>query len=258
MSAETLPALLDFAQAIAWEAGRLTLAYYANGTLAEYKEDDTPVTVADRQAEKHIRGRIEKAYPHHAILGEEYGDSGTKASHRWIIDPIDGTKSFISGVPLYGVLIGLEIEGVSQVGAMYFPALDILVAGANGLGCSWNGRACRVSEKADLSRAIIAHADTASFAKFGKGQRWSRLQNAVYYNAGWCDAYGYALVAGGRIDLMLDPAMNIWDAAPLLPILREAGGYFGDWRGQERIDGNEGLATNRHLLPGVLDLLRAE
>lgn len=252
---EDLSPYLNFARQLAWEAGRLTLAHFQTGVPTDFKGDDTPVTIADRQAEELIRRRIETAYPGHAILGEEFGALRAGATHRWIVDPIDGTKSFISGVPLYGVLIALEIEGRSRVGVCYFPALDEMVSAAEGLGCHWNGRACRVSSKTELSRAIIAHADTSFFDICGKGESWRRLQRAVYYRAGWCDAYGYALVATGRVEAMLDPELRIWDAAPLDPILREAGGYFGDWKGQAGIDVPEGLGTSAALLPQIVQVL---
>ncbi len=255
-----LSRFLDFARQTAWEAGRLTLATFQTSHDTEYKEDASPVTIADRAAEQFIRRKIETTFPEHAILGEEFGTSqASGASHRWIIDPIDGTKSFICGVPIYAVLLALEIEGEATVGVAHFPALDEMVSAASGLGCSRNGRACRVSQKAPLSKAILAHADTSSFARQGaeRGAAWDRLRAATYYNAGWCDAYGYALVATGRIEVMLDPIMNIWDCAPLLPILREAGGYFGDWKGNERIDGGEALATNALLKDEVLSRLNS-
>jgi histidinol-phosphatase len=247
---------LAFTTETAFLAGRLTLGYYQTGTRPDFKSDDSPVTVADRQAEELIRARIEARYPSHAIVGEEYGEKeGAETAFRWFIDPIDGTKSFVRGVPLYGVLIGLEIEGVPEVGAAYFPALDEMVAAATGLGCWWNGRRARVSEVADLSRAWISSTDPGTFGKYGRGEAWERLQRAAYYRTGWGDAYGYMLVATGRIELMLDPVMNAWDAGPFPPILREAGGYFGDWQGNTTLYAREGLATTQKLLPAVLKLI---
>lgn len=251
---------LDFARQTAWEAGRLTLGYYQTGVHAEFKGDDSPVTIADREAERLIRKRIQSQYPDHAIVGEEYGvTTSVGATHRWIIDPIDGTKSFVHGVPLYGVLIGLEIEATPAVGIAYFPALDEMLSAATGLGAWWNGRRCRVSEVDQLDRAVIAHADTRSFGKVSpaKGAAWDRLAAASYYNAGWCDAYGYALVATGRCEAMLDPVMNLWDCAALLPIVKEAGGYFGDWKGHQTIDAGEALATNAALREQILAKLGA-
>ncbi len=248
---------LEFATDAVWQAGRLTLGYFQTGVQPDLKSDDTPVTVADREAERLIRRLIAARYPDHAIVGEEYGAAGMeRATHRWFIDPIDGTKSFVRGVPLYAVLLGLEVEGRVEVGVAGFPALGEMVAAATGSGCWWNGRRCRVSSETDLARATVAHTNTASYARCGKGAAWERLQQAVYYNAGWCDAYGYALVATGRVEIALDPIMAAWDCGPFPAILREAGGYFGDWQGNETIYAPEALATTPALLPAILPLLR--
>jgi len=248
---------LSFAETTAREAGRLTLDYFlTDGARPEFKGDDTPVTVADRRAEELIRRRIGESWPDHAIVGEEFGESAGDTRARWIIDPIDGTKSFVHGVPLYGILIALELEGRVDVGCAYFPALDEIVSAARGQGARWNGHPCRVSGEDRLDRAVCAHIDTAYFARNGRGEAWQRLQQAVYYNAGWCDAYGYLLVATGRAEIMLDPVMAVWDCGPFAPILSEAGGYFGDWAGNEgRIDGGEALATNRALKDDVVGIL---
>ncbi len=258
MEGQSLQSFLDFARQTAWEAGQITLEYYqTERAAAEYKEDDTPVTLADKRAEEHIRAAIEKTYPGHAIIGEEYGEQAAAgdATHRWIIDPIDGTKSFTRGVPLYGVLLGLEIEGVPTVGAACYPALDEILSGATGLGAWWNRQPCRVSDQTDLSRAFLAHADHTTFQNYGKAESWQRLQDAVYYNAGWCDAYGYLLVATGRVEIMVDPALKVWDCAPFGAILPEAGGYFGDWKGTPGIHGGEGLGTTQVLLEEVLRVI---
>lgn len=247
---------LDFAVETAWLAGRLTLGYYQSPIQPDIKEDDSPVTVADRKAETLIRQRLEKKFPDHAIIGEEYGESETiNYSHRWFIDPIDGTRSFVRGVPLYGVLIGLEIEGKAQVGVAYFPALDEMLAAATGQGCWWNGRVAQVSTVKSLSEGLVVHYDAAAFAKHGRAEAWQRFQQQAGYRAGWCDAYGYLLVATGRAEVMLDPVMNSWDCAPFLPILQEAGGYFGDWQGNPTIHAGEAMATTRLLLPEVLEII---
>lgn len=247
---------LDFAVETAYLAGRLTLGYFQTGLRPDMKPDDTPVTAADRAAEQLIRGRIERAYPDHAIVGEEFGVTEDEAAEfRWFVDPIDGTKSFVRGVPLYGVLIGLEIAGAIAAGAAYFPALDEMVAAATGEGCWWNGRRVRVSDVTDLRRATVCFTDVAGFARHGRAAAWERIQAATYYRAGWGDCYGHALVATGRAELMLDPIMNAWDCGPFPVILREAGGYFGDWRGNETIYGDEALATTGALLPQVLALI---
>jgi histidinol-phosphatase len=248
---------LEFGVQTAYEAGRLTLGYF--GTEAarpEFKADDTPVTVADREAERLIRERIGVRFPKHAVLGEEYGEvEGSDGDHRWVVDPIDGTKSFIRGVPLYGVLIGLEIEGVCEVGAAYFPAVDEMVCAATGEGCYRNGRRANVSTTQSLAQAMVCYTDAASFAEQGRMEALTRLLSTVVGTRGWSDAYGHALVATGRIELMLDPIMNPWDCGPFPPIFREAGGYFGDWSGNETIYSGEAMSTTNTLLPEVLSLV---
>ena len=246
---------LDFATETAFLAGQLTLRYFQTEVTPDFKGDDSPVTAADRGAEELIRARIEKVYPAHGVFGEEFGSSGEGLSHRWIIDPIDGTKPFVRGVPLYGVLLGLEIEGNVQVGVAYFPALGDMVYAAAGEGCRWNGRRCFVSEVKTLDRAVVSFTDAGSFKKYGREAAWQRVQDASYHRVGWSDAYGHMLVATGRCDLMLDPVMNAWDCGPFPVLLREAGGYFGDWIGNETIDGGEALSTTKTLLLEVLELL---
>ena len=246
---------LEFAAQAAHEAGSLTLGYFRTGEVRpELKPDDTPVTAADREAERLIRARIGARYPEHAVVGEEYGAEGD-SSHRWIVDPIDGTKAFVRGVPLYGVLIGLEIEGACEVGAAYFPALDELVCAATGEGCYCNGRRARVSGAKALEEGILSFTDASSFEEHGREEAFRRLRRAAGGSRGWSDAYGHALVATGRTELMLDPVVNPWDCAPFPPILREAGGYFGDWSGNETIHAGEALSTTRELLPEVLRLI---
>lgn len=251
---ENLRPYLDFAIETAYLAGRLTLGHFLTDIKPDLKPDDSPVTIADKQAEELVRARIAHHFPTHAVLGEEYGkgDSFQGASHRWLVDPIDGTKSFARGVPLYSFLLGLEIEGKVEVGVAYFPALNEMIAAATGEGCWWNGRRAHVSTLTDLARAYVASADAKSFDKYNRRAEWERIKNATYFRGGWGDAYGYLLVATGRCEVMLDPIMDAWDCGPFPPIFAEAGGYFGDWQGNETIWAHEGLATTQTLLPQVL------
>jgi myo-inositol-1(or 4)-monophosphatase len=248
---------LDFAMEAAYLAGRVTLGFFQTGIQPDLKADESPVTKADRMAEELIRSRIEEAFPSCAILGEEFGEAVREgATRRWIIDPIDGTKAFIHGVPLYSVLLALEVEGTVEVGAVYFPALDEMVAAASGEGCWWNGRRTGVSAVADMGRATVCFSDAATFAEHGRAEAWERIQRAASICAGWGDAYGHALVATGRAEIMLDPIMNSWDCGPFPPILREAGGTFTDWSGTPTIHGSEAISTNRRLFQATLDLIR--
>ncbi|MBN2386136.1 MAG: histidinol phosphate phosphatase [Anaerolineales bacterium] len=254
-----LQSYLDFSVALAYRAGRITLGYYQTGLRPDFKPDDTPVTAADRAAEEFIRGEIEKTYPAHAIVGEEFGESAREsADHRWIIDPIDGTKSFVRGVPLYAVLIGLEIDGQVRVGAAYYPALDEMLCAADGLGCWWNGRRARVSTVDQIDRALVCFTNLRNMAKFEREDAWNRISQAVYACRGWSDAYGYLLVATGRAEAMLDPIMAVWDCGPFPPILREAGGYFGDWSGARSHTAGEALAVNQALCSEILRLIAGE
>ncbi len=254
---ESLRSYLEFAVETAYLAGRLTLAHFQTGVKTDFKGDQSPVTIADRQAEELIRGRIERTFQRHGIVGEEFGVKESEGGrHRWFVDPIDGTKSFVRGVPLYAVLIGLEIDEQVRVGVAYFPALDELIAAASGEGCWWNGRRARVSTVPALDQAVVAFTDAASFAACGRLDEWERIKQASYYRAGWGDAYGYLLVATGRVEVMLDPIMSPWDCAPFPPILGEAGGYFGDWQGNPTIYAGEAMATTQALLPEVLAQMR--
>ncbi|HEV2294306.1 MAG TPA: histidinol-phosphatase [Tepidisphaeraceae bacterium] len=256
MPPPSLADLLAVATEAAYLGGRRTLAYFNTNIAVETKSDDTPVTLADREAEQVIRARIAKTFPTHSILGEETGATAGDPDYRWIIDPIDGTKSFIHGVPLYGVLIGVEVHGQPRVGVIYMPALDEMLSAADGLGCAWNGRPARVSSTARLEDACLT--TTSPETARARSDAYQNLASGVKLNRAWGDAYGYALVATGRCDVMLDPKLNAWDCAPLIPILREAGGRFSDWTGKEHIWGNDGVATNGALHDAVLQILRCE
>jgi histidinol phosphatase-like enzyme (inositol monophosphatase family) len=249
--------LLAVAQEAAWVGGRRTLAYFGTGTAAtEWKPDRTPVTLADREAEGLIRGVIARAFPDHAVLGEEDGETAGAAPVRWIVDPLDGTRTFVRGVPLYGTLVGVEVRAEPVVGVVYLPALDEMVAAARGGGCTWNGRPCRVSGAQHLEEALaVVTEERAARARSGA---WDRLVTGTAMQRTWADCYGYVLVATGRAEIALDPVVNVWDCAALLPIVEEAGGRFTDWAGRRTINGGEAVATNGVLHDQVLGLLRDE
>lgn len=238
----------------ACQAGRLTLPYFQGGVDVERKADGSPVTVADRAAEALLRRLIEQRFPDHDIVGEEMGSSTRDSTHRWFVDPIDGTQSFVRGVPFYGVLVGLEIAGDLVVGVASFPALGELVAAAVGHGCWWNGRPARVSTTARLEEATLSFTDCADLARLRPGE-WQRFQSATRIQRGWGDCYGHCLVATGRVDLMLDPIMNPWDCAALMPVLTEAGGTFTDWAGRRTIGGGEAISTNGALFEQAMRII---
>lgn len=251
-----LSGLLDAALEAAWGAGRLTLGYFQTGIRPERKADDSPVTRADKEAEAYLRKRLNERYPDHGIIGEEYGTEGEDRPLTWIIDPIDGTKSFMSGVPLYSNLIALydrEREHV-LVGVAHFPALGETVYAARGLGTHWNGRRARVSSIDRLDDALVLTSELSDVGT--KNAALERMLKSGYFRRTWGDSYGYALVATGRAEVMFDPVMNIWDSAPFGVILPEAGGTFTDWKGNATIRSVETVATNGRLLAAALSVLR--
>jgi histidinol phosphatase-like enzyme (inositol monophosphatase family) len=257
---EKLRELLNFAHTLAWQAGKVTLRHFQTDITPDLKADDSPVTVADREAEHFMRAAIGKRYPEHAILGEEEGATGnTDAEWRWILDPIDGTRSFVRGVPLYGVMVGLEYDKQPVLGVVNMPAINELVYAARDLGCWWNGRPCRVSQVGTLGAGLVlSTAATDRYSKYGRQAAYERFVNAAGMFRTWGDCYGYLLVATGRAEAMIDPAMSIWDAAALLPILQEAGGTFTDWRGNPTIEAGEGIGTNGLVLDELLQMVRDE
>lgn len=253
---------LDLACRAAYEAGKITLDYFRRDDLAvQRKADDSPVTAADREAEQHLRKRIAEAFPDDAILGEEFPDREGTSGFRWILDPIDGTKSFIHGVPLYGTLVGVEHGGESVIGVNLVPALDECVYAAQGQG-AWYVRGerapvpARVSECARLSEGLFLTSEVANFEKTGRRPVYDRLQSVARLTRTWGDCYGYLLLATGRAELMVDPIMEIWDAAALVPIFQEAGGTFTDWEGRVNIHSRKGMATNGRVLDEALAITR--
>lgn len=246
---EHTAALLEFAVALARAAGEVTLRAFGTRIEGVAKGDGTPVTETDQAVERLLRDRIRDRFPDHAILGEEFGtDAGPPTPHprpRWILDPIDGTRSFMVGVPLYGVLVGLEWNGTPLLGVAHFPALHQTVSAALGQGCHLDGVTTGVSTVSRLSDAVALNSDPGLVARSPVGAGWTALSEKVAYTRSWGDAYGHALVATGRAEIMLDPEdLKPWDAAPLLPILTEAGGRFTCLEGQATIHGGSGLSTN--------------
>ncbi len=248
---------LTFARETARAAGMITLNYYNKGIRHDLKSDETPVTAADRETEQFIRRAIEKTYPTHAIVGEEFGEkAGAGNPFRWIVDPIDGTKSFLKGVPFYSVLIALEIEGIARVGAVCFPALDEVLSAADGLGCWWKDKPTRVSDVSVLKQAVFVYTSWSGFRTKKRLDVFENLHKECFFGRGWGDAYGYHMVSTGRAEIMLDPQVDIWDVAPFVPIFREAGGFFGSWEGEEGHTHREGMACNAALKERFLELTR--
>lgn len=258
-SSPSLKDLLNVALESAYAGGKRTLAYFNAGdaaALVEEKSDETPVTRADKEAELVIRDVIANYFPSHSILGEEHGRSIGDPDYTWVIDPIDGTKSFIHGVPFYGAVVGCLVKNQPLVGAVYLPALGDLFGAAQGLGATWNGRACRVSSISQLKDAtLLAGSITRCI---DRSDAYMNLAHQVKLNRGWGDVFGYMLVASGRAEIMLDPRITLWDIAGVAPIITEAGGFCGDWQGTPGVHVKDFCATNSAIKDTVLRHLRAE
>lgn len=248
----TLADLAEIAVDLARRAGELTLEYYHGGVETEHKADGTPVTAADRGAEALLRREIRSRFPDDGLVGEEHGTEPGTSGRTWILDPIDGTKSFVRGVPLWGVLIGLEIDGEAALGVIHLPALSETVVAWRGGGCWWNGRPARVSGVAELGSSLVNLSD------FPEDDALDPVLAAAGLQRTWGDCYGYVLVATGRAEVMIDPVVNVWDVAAVQPIIEEAGGRFTDLRGEATIRGGNAVGSNGLVHDAVLERVRAE
>ena len=254
---ESPEARIDPVSELARVTGRIALQHYRSRLVIETKADGSPVTVADRAAETAAREWVRRYFPDDGVLGEEFGEERSHATRRWIIDPIDGTKSFVRGVPLWGSLVALCEGEAVLAGAAYFPVLDELVVAAPGAGCWWNGSRCRVSAEQRLSHATVLTTDERFHERPGFRDGWLRIADHASISRTWGDCFGYLLVATGRADVMLDPVLSPWDAAALQPIIEEAGGQFTDWEGRRTAFGGSAVATNLLLATSVRSLLQS-
>ena len=220
----------------------------------EIKSDGTPVTVADKEAERRMRAAIKAAYPDHGILGEEFGPENVDAEYCWVLDPIDGTKSFLSRVPLYVTLIGLRHKGEPILGVIDQPILRERIVGDN-LSCELNGRRVHAAE-ADLKDAVVVSTDLDNIRRRHPDVRWNHFADGVAHVRTWGDGYGHLLVAAGRAHVMADPIMNPWDLVPVLPVLRGAGAVVTAWDGGDPVKAGNLIAAAPKLHAQVMRALR--
>jgi len=251
---------LEVALEACWRAGKITLEYFQTGVEVELKSDQSPVTIADRRAEAEIRAWITRYFPDDGIVGEEGGASlpAHAKNITWYVDPIDGTKAFICGVPFYGALLACEMNGRVVLGVAHFPALNETVWAAQNAGCYWNGRRAQVSSVQKLEEAVMLTTDFHRMKMMGYGAALEHLCQTTKLQRTWGDAYGHILVATGRAEIMIDPKMAVWDNGPLLPILEEAGGRFTDWQGNATIHCDNAFSTNGLLHEEVRQILGGE
>jgi histidinol phosphatase-like enzyme (inositol monophosphatase family) len=244
--------MLDEVVALVRQAGELTLRWFrATDLVVDEKGDGTPVTAADREVERALREEIAARFPGDAIVGEEEPDAPGTTGRRWVIDPIDGTKAFTHGVPLYSNLLAYEDEHGSAIGVINLPALGETVYAGRGLGCWCDGRPARVSDVDDVARGYLT---TSGFDHWDEGALLAVRRCGIGLRT-WGDGYGYALVATGRVDAMVDPAVAPYDVAAMPVIMAEAGGRFTDLRGASLIDSGSGVATNGRIHDELVKLL---
>jgi len=245
-----------FIERIAREAGAITMKYYNSPSLRiETKSNDTPVTQADKQAEEYLRSEIKKHFPNDSIIGEEFGDVNGTADVRWILDPIDGTKTFIRGVPFYGTLIAREEGDTVTHGCVYLPALNELLYAERQKGCWWNGARCHASSIDEVDKISLVTTDHKRLEKCLGRDTISNLIEVVSLYRTWGDCYGHVLVATGRADLMLDAKCAVWDIAPFAVIMDEAGAHYESFSGERTIRGGDLITCNAALAPRLPSLL---
>lgn len=252
-----LASLFPILDEINRKAGEIARRYFGAQIEVVRKADHSPVTRADREIELSIREMLEARFPDHSIVGEEFGETARSSAYRWIIDPIDGTRSFLLNTPLFGTLIALEREGVPLLGSIYLPIQDQLMIGSRETGTFLNGRRCLVSKTASLKDATLIITDPTQIIDPTLRPMLERLYGSVSQARGFGDCYGYMLVASGAADIMIDPCgIKLHDIAPMLPILQGAGGQFTSIEGRIGQGIDSGLATNRLLHQQTLAAIR--
>jgi histidinol-phosphatase len=249
---------LTFALSLADIADEITMRHFRSPELeVETKSDLTPVSVADRGAEEAMRAAIASERPGEAVVGEEFGGSGEGGSARWILDPIDGTKHFVRGIPLWATLIAVERDGSLAAAVASAPALGTRWWAAQGAGAFANGGPIRVSSVGALEEASFSHGGARSFDERGHGAALRALSERVWMERAYGDFWQHMLVAEGRLDFAIEAEVNLWDLAPVQLIVEEAGGRFTDFGGAARPDGGNGVSSNGLLHDEVLAALAA-
>jgi histidinol-phosphatase len=245
----------DLAVEAARRAGDLARTYYESTFEIELKPDASPVTVADKRAEELIRTLVGQHFPNDGFLGEEFGDQPGTTGFRWVIDPIDGTRSFVRHIPIWATLIGLEYKGEQVGGVAYVPVLGLTYRALRGDGAHLNDRRVRVSDVGQLSEALLCYSSLSWFTKAGREKTFLELANRTNRQRGFGDFYGFVLVAEGAADLMVEHGVHTWDVSGLKAIVEEAGGAFTDWHGTPTTERPDVIASNGKLHAEALRIL---
>lgn len=253
---------LDFALETARAGGKIALEHFRRDPQARRKPDGSWVTEADWAVEAQLRLRIARAFPNHNVLGEEEGLTAAGGgpadanAPTWIVDPIDGTNNYIAGIPIWATLIALRVEGASLLGVCHAPALDETYEGAAGLGARVNGDTIKVDPVGTLEEGLFCHAGAGSFRDAGMLELYESLAARAWRDRGFGDFWGHMLVARGAAHVMVEPILNLWDVAPLEPIVTEAGGRITDQRGAPWTEGRMCITTCGSLHDEVVRLAR--
>lgn len=256
MTQPTSADLIPFAKRLADASAEIIRKWFRAGYDVELKADLSPVTIADRSAEEIMRGLIMREFPEHGILGEEFGRHQPEAEYQWVLDPIDGTKAFVSGSYLFGTLIALLKEGRPILGVINHPLLNDFLVG-DGRQCWLNERRVSVRPCSRLEDAILTGGPHWNVYKYQNGPAFDRLSQRVQRYNNWGDCHGYYLVATGGADIMGDPILEIWDLMALIPIIEGAGGRITDWQGNDPVQGRSAVATAGTIHDEVIRLLNS-
>jgi histidinol-phosphatase len=248
----------EFAVEAARKAAQIALGYFEADLTVEWKHDQTPVTIADRETEGFLRSRIQERFPGDGFLGEEFGDTPGSSGFRWVLDPIDGTPSFVRGIPIWATLIALEYKGEQIAGIAEAPAIGQTYRALRGHGAFRNDRRICVSQVATLSKAQIFYSSLAWFIKAGSRDAFLNLVSQTDRQRGFGDFYGFVLVAQGAGELMVEYGVHAWDVAGLKVIVEEAGGRYSDWQGKPDIYRPDVIVSNGKLHDEALQILNAE
>lgn len=236
-----------FTRKLCSETQKIILKYYDSPDLeTESKGDDTPVTIADRESETAIRTAIETLYPEHGIIGEEFANKETQSEYTWVLDPIDGTKTFVAGNPMFGTMIALLKDGEPIFGCINYPAIGKRISG-DGERAFCNGKAIKARSGVSFDQAIVLVTDHLSVGEHQNGEAFDRLAREAKFVRSWGDCYGYLLLCEGKADIMIDPIMNPWDIMALVPIVRGAGAIISDYQGNNPAKGESIIAANSDL-----------
>lgn len=244
----------EFSKLLAETSAEIIKKYFRTGVSVESKPDDSPVTIADKKAEDAMRILISNHFPDHGIIGEEFGETKKDAEYVWILDPIDGTKSFICGAYSFGTLIGLSKNGEPILGVYNHPILNDLLIGDNS-ETRINDIKTTVRKCNDLSKAVLLTTDHFNIEKYQNIDLFNKLVKKVNLYRNWGDCYGYYLLATGYADIMIDPIMSTWDLLPLIPIIIGAGGVISDYQGNEPIKGKSAVASSPQIHSAVIHSL---